>query len=124
MKSRPGTTNAGRRAECVGQVGTIQTSRSDSERRAFPGFIGGLPVLRIPIPTPSTCVQCRTPKEGMMSDKLLAALTALEKARTTALETAVAERQYRLCAVLDQDGLVQRAINRAHRLLQPDAKKK
>ena len=59
-----------------------------------------------------------------MSDKLLAALTALEKARTTALETAVAERQYRLCAVLDQDGLVQRAINRAHRLLQPDAKKK
>jgi hypothetical protein len=52
-----------------------------------------------------------------MSDKLHAALVNLEKARTTALEVAIAERAYRVCAVLDADGHVQRGINRAHRML-------
>ena len=56
-----------------------------------------------------------------MSDKLHAALVNLEKARTTALETAIAERAYRLCAVLDTDGPVQRGINRAHRMLTGNA---
>ena len=62
-----------------------------------------------------------------MSDKLHAALVNLEKARTTALETAIADRAYRLCAVLDTDGQVQKGINRAHQMLtrgeQPAPKK-
>lgn len=52
-----------------------------------------------------------------MSDKLNVALTNLEKARTTALETAIAEREYRLCVVLDADGRIQRSIDRARRML-------
>jgi hypothetical protein len=57
-----------------------------------------------------------------MSDKLNAALTNLEKARTAALETAIAERAYRLCAILDTDGNVQRGIDRARRMLNGKAK--
>lgn len=52
-----------------------------------------------------------------MSDKLNAALVNLEKARNAALEAAIADRAYRLCAVLDMDGHVQRGIDRARRLL-------
>ena len=59
-----------------------------------------------------------------MSDKLNAALTNLEKARTTALETAIAERAYRLCAVLDTDGHVQKGIDRARRMLTPASPRK
>jgi hypothetical protein len=54
-----------------------------------------------------------------MSDKLTAALTNLEKARTTALDTAIAEKQYRACAILDSTGQIQRGIDRAQRLLMP-----
>lgn len=50
-------------------------------------------------------------------EKLNVALTNLEKARTAALETAIAQRAYRLCAVLDTDGHVQRGIDRARRML-------
>ena len=57
-----------------------------------------------------------------MSEKLNVALTNLEKARTTALESAIAERAYRLCAVLDADGHVQRAIDRARRTMNGKAK--
>lgn len=59
-----------------------------------------------------------------MSDKLNAALTQLEKARTTALEAAIAERAYRVCVVLDADGHIQRGINRARRMLAPKKSKK
>ena len=61
-----------------------------------------------------------------MSEKLNAALTNLEKARTTALEAAIADRQYRLCVVLDTDGRIQRSIDRARRMLagKVSAKKK
>lgn len=52
-----------------------------------------------------------------MSDKLTQALTQLEKARTTALEIAIAEARYRLCPVLDGEGQIQKGINRARRLL-------
>lgn len=52
-----------------------------------------------------------------MSDKLNAALSNVEKARNAALETAITERAYRLCAVLDADGPVQRGVNRARRIL-------
>jgi hypothetical protein len=65
----------------------------------------------------------RDAKEIDMSDKLNAALANLEKARNTALETAVAERAYRLCAVLDGEGHVQRAIDRAKRMLNGKPKK-
>lgn len=58
-----------------------------------------------------------------MSDKLNAALVNLEKARTSALEAAIAERAYRLCAVLDTDGRIQKGIDRARRMLAPKAKK-
>jgi hypothetical protein len=51
-----------------------------------------------------------------MSEKLTAAFVNLEKARTAALDTAIAERAYRLCAVLDTDGPVQRGIDRARRM--------
>ncbi len=63
-----------------------------------------------------------------MSDKLTAALVNLEKARTVALEAAIADRAYRLCVVLDADGHVQKGIDRARRMLtgkdQPEAKAK
>ena len=58
-----------------------------------------------------------------MSDNVNAALTNLEKARTTALEVAIAERAYRLCVVLDADGNVQRGIDRARRMLTGKTKK-
>jgi hypothetical protein len=58
-----------------------------------------------------------------MSDKLSAALTNLEKARTTALDAAIAERAYRLCVVLDSDGRIQRSINRARKMIAPKTKK-
>ncbi len=57
-----------------------------------------------------------------MSDKLTAALVNLEKARVAALDAALADRAYRLCAVLDADGHVQKGIDRAHRLLGPKPK--
>lgn len=68
----------------------------------------------------------RDAREIDMSDKLNAALTTLEKARNAALETAIAERAYRLCAVLDTDGHVQRGIDRARRMMngKPEAKAK
>jgi hypothetical protein len=53
-----------------------------------------------------------------MSDKLVVALDQLEKARTAALEAAIGDRQYRLCAALDADGGVQRGIDRARKLLE------
>lgn len=56
-----------------------------------------------------------------MSDKLNVALTNLEKARNAALDTAISERAYRLCAVLDTDGHVQRGIDRARRMLDSKA---
>ena len=59
-----------------------------------------------------------------MSDKLNAALVTLEKARTSALEIAIAERAYRMCAVLDNDGRIQRSIDRARRLIAPLKKAK
>jgi len=59
-----------------------------------------------------------------MSDKVNAALVDLEKARTKALDVAVAERAYRLCALLDQDGPAQRTIDRARRLLNGRVKDK
>jgi hypothetical protein len=62
--------------------------------------------------------------ENGMSDKLNAALTNLEKARTTALEVAIAERAYRLCVVLDADGRIQRSIDRARRMVAPKDKVK
>lgn len=52
-----------------------------------------------------------------MSDKLTGALVNLEKARTAALDAAIADRAYRLCVVLDADGHVQRGIDRARRML-------
>jgi hypothetical protein len=58
-----------------------------------------------------------------MSDKLNAALTSLEKARTTALEAAIADRAYRLCVVLDADGPIQRGVDRARRMLTGKATK-
>jgi hypothetical protein len=58
-----------------------------------------------------------------MSDKLITALSNLEKARATALEAAIAERAYRLCAVLDIDGRIQRGIERARRMVAPKEKK-
>lgn len=60
----------------------------------------------------------------MSNDKLNAALTQLEKARTNALEAAIAERAFRVCAVLDESGHIQRGINRARRILAPKAAKK
>jgi hypothetical protein len=59
----------------------------------------------------------RVVKEFVMSDKLTVALVNLEKARTAALEAAIADRAYRLCVVLDADGHVQRGIDRARRML-------
>jgi hypothetical protein len=52
-----------------------------------------------------------------MSEKLNAALANLEMARATALETAIADRAYRLCVVLDGDGPIQRGVNRARKML-------
>jgi hypothetical protein len=52
-----------------------------------------------------------------MSDKVFEALTAVEKARVAALECAIASRAYRLCAILDTDGQVQRAVNRCQKML-------
>ena len=59
-----------------------------------------------------------------MNEKLNAALTQLEKARTTALEAAIADRAFRVCAVLDESGHIQRGINRARKMLAPKAPKK
>ena len=59
----------------------------------------------------------------MSNDKLTAALTQLEKARTTALEAAIADRAFRVCAVLDESGHIQRGINRARKMLAPKTKK-
>jgi hypothetical protein len=59
-----------------------------------------------------------------MSEKLSSALTNLEKARETALAAAIGDRAYRLCVVLDADGQVQKAINRARRMLAPRVEKK
>jgi hypothetical protein len=59
----------------------------------------------------------------MSESKLNVALTALEKARTAAMEAAIAERQYRLCSVLDENGNVQRGIDKARRMLAPKAEK-
>ena len=56
-------------------------------------------------------------EDGMSDDKLRASLVALEKARVDALEAAIAEHQYRMCAILDPSGSVQRGINRAQRML-------
>ena len=52
-----------------------------------------------------------------MESKLFVALTALEKARTAALEAAIAEKSYRVCAVLDSTGQIQKGLDRAHRML-------
>jgi len=52
-----------------------------------------------------------------MSDKLNAALSNLEKARTAALDAAIGDRAYRLCVVLDADGNIQRGIDKARRML-------
>jgi hypothetical protein len=54
-----------------------------------------------------------------MSDKLTVALTNLEKARNAALEAAIADRAYRMCVLLDGDGPVQRAVEKARRLVAP-----
>lgn len=48
--------------------------------------------------------------------KVNEALTNLEKARVTALEAAISDRAYRLCAALDAEGSVQRGIDRAKKL--------
>ena len=58
-----------------------------------------------------------------MSDKLNAALTNLEKARTSALEAAISERAYRLCVMLDADGRIQKSIDRARKMIVPKVKK-
>ena len=51
-----------------------------------------------------------------MSEKLQAALLALEKARVAALDVAIAERKYRVCAALDSEGGVQKAIDRVRKI--------
>jgi hypothetical protein len=56
-------------------------------------------------------------KENDMSEKLTVALTNLEKARAAVLDAALAERAYRTLALFDLDGPVQRAVNRAKRLM-------
>jgi hypothetical protein len=58
-----------------------------------------------------------------MSDKLNAALVAVEKARVAALEAAIADRSYRACIVLDENGMIQRGVNRARKLTTPKTKK-
>ena len=63
----------------------------------------------------------------MSESKLQVSLTALEKARTAALEAAIADRAYRLCVLLDADGHVQRGIDKARKMLagkEPKAAKK
>lgn len=60
----------------------------------------------------------------MSNDKLNAALTQLEKARTNALEAAIADRAYRVCVVLDENGMIQRGVNRGRKLTTPKASKK
>lgn len=55
--------------------------------------------------------------------KLQDALVALEKSRVLALEAAIADRQYRLCAALDGDGPIQRGVDRARKLLERRAAK-
>jgi hypothetical protein len=60
-----------------------------------------------------------------MSDtKVNAALANLEKARTSALEAAIADRAYRVCVLLDNDGRIQKSIDRARKMLAPKAAKK
>lgn len=60
----------------------------------------------------------------MPETKLAAALTALEKARMAALEAAIADRAYRACIVLDENGMIQRGVNRARKMTTPKASKK
>ncbi|HYT76904.1 MAG TPA: hypothetical protein VEL79_19270 [Vicinamibacterales bacterium] len=50
-------------------------------------------------------------------DKLNVALANLEKARAACLDAALAERAYRTLVLFDPDGPVQRAVNRAKRLI-------
>ena len=59
----------------------------------------------------------------MSKTPLSDALVALEKARDTALQAAIAEGLYRACSSLDQDGPVQRAVERARKLVAGKAKK-
>jgi hypothetical protein len=68
------------------------------------------------------CNVARDVKEIVMSDKLTVALVNLEKARTAALDAAIADRAYRLCVVLDADGHVQKGIDRARRMLNGNEK--
>jgi hypothetical protein len=59
----------------------------------------------------------------MEKTSLSASLNALEKARETALQATIAEGLYRACSSLDQDGPVQRAIERARKLVAGKAKR-
>jgi hypothetical protein len=50
--------------------------------------------------------------------ELAKALDELETARKTALDAAVAAGKYRCCSWLDAEGQVQRAINKARRVIE------
>ena len=58
-----------------------------------------------------------------MPDTLTAALTTLDKARTSA-RSAIADRAYRVCVLLDNDGRVQAAIDHARKMIVPKGAKR
>jgi len=55
--------------------------------------------------------------------KLEESLSTLEKARVAVLEAAVADRAYRLAGTLDEQGPVQRAVDRTRKKLAKKAAK-
>lgn len=52
-----------------------------------------------------------------MTERLSTALVNLEKARDAALQAALADRAYRTLSLFDGDGPIQRAVNKAKRII-------